>query len=225
MIVLAQRYKEKECMTAERWDQRFFRSTRGQVLTLLRRGARTVDDLARALGLTDNAVRVHLSTLERDGLVHQSGVLRGHAGKPAYAYTLTDAAERRFPKPYDTVLGLLLDVLSERMSPTEQETVLREVGHRLARSLLSVGDGSVPHARLLAAVRALNELGGLAELEEKDDAIVICGCSCPLADVVAAHPGACLLAATLVSDITGVAFNAQCEPGEPSRCRFKRVGQ
>lgn len=58
-------------MVAPSRDERFFASTRGQVVTLLRRGSRTVDELAGTLGLTDNAVRAHLAGLERDGLVTQ----------------------------------------------------------------------------------------------------------------------------------------------------------
>ncbi|HZA91639.1 MAG TPA: winged helix-turn-helix domain-containing protein, partial [Gemmatimonadales bacterium] len=80
-------------MPPTRWDQRFFASTRGRVVTLLRDGHTTVEDLARALNLTDNAVRTHLSALERDGLVVQSGLRRG-VGKPAYTYVLTPDAER-----------------------------------------------------------------------------------------------------------------------------------
>lgn len=88
---------------ATRWDQRFFASTRGQVVALLRRSSRTVEELAQALGLTDNAVRAHLAALERDGLARQHGVRRG-GGKPAYAYELTTEAERLFPKAYVPVL-------------------------------------------------------------------------------------------------------------------------
>jgi predicted ArsR family transcriptional regulator len=73
------------------WDRRFFRSTRGRIVTLLRRSGRTVEGLARELGLTDNGVRAHLATLERDGVVRQRGsVRRGSGGdKPAYVYELT----------------------------------------------------------------------------------------------------------------------------------------
>src|SRR5918994_2530306 len=103
-------------LVSTRWDQRFFASTKGQVAALLRRGVATVEELARELGLTDNAVRSHLAALERDGLVAQSGVRRG-AGKPAYTYALTPDAERLFPKAYGALLGLMLDVLSERLPP------------------------------------------------------------------------------------------------------------
>jgi predicted ArsR family transcriptional regulator len=60
-------------------DQKFFEGTRGKVVTLLRRGGRTVEGLARELGLTDNGVRAHLATLERDGIVRQRGSVRAVA--------------------------------------------------------------------------------------------------------------------------------------------------
>ena len=67
--------------------RRFLETTRGQIVALLRRGARTVEDLAKALGLTDNAIRAHLAALERDGLVRPDGSRRGiGAGKPALVY-------------------------------------------------------------------------------------------------------------------------------------------
>ena len=47
-------------MATTRWDQRFFGSTHGRIVTLLRRSGRTVEGLARALGLTDNGVRARL---------------------------------------------------------------------------------------------------------------------------------------------------------------------
>ena len=51
-------------------------ATRGRLLALLREGKWTVDDLARRLRLTDNAVRFHLATLESAGTVRKEGVLR-----------------------------------------------------------------------------------------------------------------------------------------------------
>src|SRR5919199_6002354 len=125
---------KEAAMAAVRWDKRFFASTRGRIVALLRRATRTVDDLAQALALTDNAVRAHLATLERDGLVHQQGVRRG-SGKPAAAYALTPDAERLFPKPYAPVLRQLLDELDQRIAPEEVETMLRRVGHDLASGL------------------------------------------------------------------------------------------
>jgi predicted ArsR family transcriptional regulator len=205
-------------MEATRWYQRFYESTRGRVVALLRRGNQTVEDLARALNLTDNAVRSHLAALERDGLVRQQGVRRG-LGKPAYGYELTPDAEHLFPKPYAPVLRQTLDLLAERLPPAEVEALLRDVGRRLAANVpAATGD---PRARAEAAAAVLNDLGGLAELEERDGALVIQGYSCPLAAVVPGHPEVCGLAEALVTEVVGTPVRECCERGEAPRCRFE----
>lgn len=200
------------------WDRRFFASTRGQVVSLLRRGRRTVEELAQALGLTDNAVRSHLSALERDGLVRQGGLQRGPS-RPAYAYELTPDAERLFPKPYGAVLAQLLDVLGTRMPPAELEAALREVGHKLAAS--HPPPTGTPRERVDRALWLLGELGGLADGEERDGCFVIQGYSCPLAAAAAIEPGTCKLAETLLADVTGLPVTERCEHGDDPRCRFE----
>src|SRR5260370_24893472 len=112
-------------------NQRFLASTRGQIITLLRRASRTVEELAQALRLTDNAVRAHLATLERDGFVRQHGERRG-SGKPAFVYDLAPEAEQLFPKAYGLVLNQLLEVLNERMDPEELVALMPHVGRRIA---------------------------------------------------------------------------------------------
>jgi DeoR family suf operon transcriptional repressor len=203
------------------WDQRFFQSTRGRIVTLLRRSNRTVEDLARALDLTDNGVRAHLAVLERDGIVVQRGSLRrtSGGGKPAYVYELTQEGEDLFPKAYEPTLGRLLDVLSERLGLEESEALLRSVGRRLAEEHSTRADGA--HARLETAVEVLNELGGLAELEERDGALVIRGYSCPLAGVTPDHPEVCRMAEALVAEVAGVSVQEHCERGERPRCCFE----
>src|SRR5918999_5754058 len=101
-------------METTKFDKRFFESTRGRIVTLLRGSARTVDELAVELELTDNAVRAHLLTLERDGLVRQSGLRRGPR-KPHFTYVLTPEAEALFPKAYDALLNQLISVLKSRL--------------------------------------------------------------------------------------------------------------
>src|SRR5947207_14829988 len=61
------------------WRERLFKSTRGKILDLLRTRERTVNELAEELRLTDNAVRAHLASLERDRLVSQAGLKIGRA--------------------------------------------------------------------------------------------------------------------------------------------------
>ncbi len=205
-------------MPLANWNQRFLGSTRGRIVTLLRRNSRTVEELAQELTLTDNAVRAHLATLERDGIVQQRGVRRG-SGKPSYVYDLTPEAEYLFPKAYGPVLRQLLDILSEQMTPEEMDVVLRRVGRSIAKKW-SLPSGDL-HTRLERAVEVLNELGGMAELEVSDSHTYrIRGYSCPLAAAVPSHPEVCRLAETLITELVGVPVQEQCENKNVLRCCF-----
>jgi predicted ArsR family transcriptional regulator len=200
------------------WDRRFFASTRGQVVALLRRGKKTVEDLAQALGLTDNAVRSHLSALERDGLVRQGGLQRG-PNRPAYSYELTPDAERLFPKPYGAVLAELLTVLRDQMPPAELEAALRDVGHRIAAGHpppTGSTEDRVKRARLL-----LEDFGGEADLEKQEDGFLIRGYSCPLSAATASEARVCKLAESLLADVTGLQVTERCEHGDGPCCRFE----
>jgi len=206
---------------AATWDRRFFESTRGQAVTLLRRSGRTVEELARALGLTNNGVRAHLATLERDGVVRQRGSVRpgSGGGKPAYVYELTPEAEAMFPKAYEPVLSHLLDALSEGLGPEESEALLRDVGRRIAAGRERPDDGA--RARLEEAVAALNGLGVLAELEGREGGCVVRGYDCPLAAVTAGRPEVCRVAEALISDLAGVPVRERCDRGTRPRCCFE----
>jgi predicted ArsR family transcriptional regulator len=202
-------------------DRQFFEGTRGRMVALLRRGGRTVEEMARAVGLTNNGVRAHLATLERDGILRQRGTVRpaSGGGKPAYVYELTPEAEDLFPKAYEPVLGRLLDVLSEELGPQESEALLRGVGRRMAEGR-GAPEGGV-RARTEEAVAALNELGGLAELEERDGGLLIRGYGCPLAAVTPDHPEACRMVETLIAELVGVSVRERCERGVKPRCCFE----
>jgi len=204
-------------MARTNWNLRFFASTRGRIVTLLRRSSHTVDELAQALDLTHTAVRAHLAALERDGLVQQRSERRG-SGKPSAVYDLTPAAEYLCPKSYSQLLDQLLDVLGERTTADEVETLLREVGRRIA-SRWHVPSRDL-RVRLEAAAEVLNELGGLMERETEGETLCILGYRCPFAAVVLEHPEVCHLAETLLSELVGVPIQEQCERTGPVPCRF-----
>jgi predicted ArsR family transcriptional regulator len=195
------------------------------MLLLLRRATRTVDELAQALDMTDNAVRSQLSLLERDGLVQQQGVRRG-TSKPALLYALTPDAEQLFHKAYVPVLRQLLDTLAMRLPPEELEEVVLATGRGLAATQVPSGDLA---QRLRGAVEVLNGLGGLAELEPVEgngaqgtDEVgwQIHGYRCPLGEVVPGHPEVCQLTAALLSEVVGQAVEERCQRIGPPQCCF-----
>ena len=67
----------------------------------------------------------------------------------------------------------------------------------------------------------LNELGGLAELEERNGMVVIRCYSCPLAGVTPDHPEVCRMAESLVAEVAGVPVHERCDRGERPRCCFE----
>src|SRR5829696_6389191 len=203
--------------TAGGRDERFFASTRGRVTTLLRHGDRTVEELAAALDLTDNAVRAHLATLERDGLVRQAGMRPG-VRKPNLTYELAADAGRFFPKPYGPMLQQLLAVLGERVGDAELEGALREVGRRIAAGYKDEVRGPGVRERVAQAAAVLGKLGGLAEVEEAEGRLVIRGFDCPLAAAVEGHPAGCRLAETLLTELVGTPVAERCQRGHPPRC-------
>ena len=200
-------------------SRRFMETTRGRVLASLRRGPVTVEELAGAIGLTDNAIRAHLTALDRDGLVRQAGVRRGPgAGKPAAVYELAADAEVRFSRAYAPVLTALLEELSGRLAPAELEAVMLEVGSRLAADVPRRA-GSI-ESRVRDAAALLNELGGDASVEPAAAGLLIRGNGCPLAASVARQPGTCRAVQGLLSEIIGVPVVLCCDQGSKPRCCF-----
>jgi predicted ArsR family transcriptional regulator len=201
---------------------RFFNSTRGQIVRLIRGSERTVEELAASLDLTDNAVRSHLATLERDGLVTQSGIRKGPR-KPHYTYVLTPAAEDLFPKSYDTLLNILLRVLKEKIPYQELRAVLRDVGRTLAKNKMTKrSNASDLPARIREAVALLQDLGGTPQLKTEGNKLIIRSGSCPLATAVENHSEVCSVAEAFIAEVTGARVREKCNKTEtPPRCCFE----
>lgn len=200
------------------YGKRFQESTRGRVVELLRLRSRTVEELAQELGLTDNAVRTHLATLERDGIVRQEGVRRGvGAGKPASIFGITSDAEARFSHAYIPLLLGLLEELATRHGPADMDAMMAAVGQRLAAPYKNIGDRA---ARIRAAAQLLKELGALAEVAEEDGKVVIRGHGCPVSLAVSANPAVCRAVETLIEAVVGEPVREYCQRNGRPSCRF-----
>ena len=205
-------------------DKRFFDSSRGRIVTTLRGSAKTVNELAAELELTDNAVRAHLLSLERDGLIRQQGVQRG-TRKPHFTYELTSEADSLFPKAYDALLNQLISVLKGRLAPATLEQVLRDVGRSLAGAEAGNRKTGNLETRVARGLTALEAIGGAARIEKEKGKFFIRSENCPLAAAVAEHPEVCQLAETLLSEIIGTEVGERCDRDGSPRCRFEVIGK
>lgn len=194
--------------------------TRGRVLALLREGKWTVDDLAARLGVTDNAVRFHISTLEGAGTVRKEGVLRKKgAGKPADLFALTLDAEESFSRAYAPVLAACVAELRETMSTTQLVGFLKRVGRRLAKRV-SLPSGSFSH-RVAGAAELLNALGGVTTVKRTGSTFHIVGRACPLSSAVEADHCICAAVTAMVAEVVGADVAERCDRSERPLCHFE----
>lgn len=193
--------------------------TRGQLLARLRRSKRTINELAIDLGISDNAVRVHLTALQRDGLVQSAGLERSTGGKPPRLYETTQKAEELFPKAYGLVLTELIRLLQEERGSDGLKTLLRELGARAgggrSRNAPDIAD------RVEHAAEVLRELGGDVDVELDGSDWMIRGYACPLSAVTSEHSEVCCMAESLVGEITGGKVTELCTRGDRPRCAFR----
>ncbi len=137
--------------------------TRQQLLRHLKRHApSSVREFSEALAVSENTVRHHLGSFERDGLV-ETAVARDGVGRPAKRYSLTHKAEGMFPKHYDELLEL---VLGQAEAEDLLEPLLEGVAQQLQRQLSPTLRGLKGEARFKALVEHLDYGGMLSTLEE-----------------------------------------------------------
>jgi predicted ArsR family transcriptional regulator len=200
---------------------RVLETTRGRVVALLRQGDMTVDELASALGLTDNAVRAHLVSLERDGLVQPGERRGGRVGKPATSYRISPDAELLFSRAYLPLLTGLLEALGGQLPAEQLRPLLQEAGNRMAAGIEQPrGDLA---RRVRVASELLNQLGGLSSVEEieGDCRFVIRSRGCPVAAAVRERPEVCEAIVSLLADLTGAQVRSCCRRGDQPSCCFE----
>jgi predicted ArsR family transcriptional regulator len=194
------------------------KGTRERIIALLRRKAATTNEIAAQLGLTHNAVRSHLTALQRDGVIRQ-GSLRPSASRPAVLYELLPEAEAVFSRAYIPFVAQLVQVLQQRLPEGELEEVMRTVGRRLGAEWPRLR-GPLGH-RVQEASRLLEELGAMNEVEPLNSGgFVIRGHGCLLAEAVHGRPEVCRAMESLLTELLEVSVRECCDRTARPRCCF-----
>ena len=207
------------------WSRPFLESTRGRIVTRLRRGPATVEELARAAALSANGVRVHLATLERDGWIGAVGVRRAPGpGKPARVYALAPEASSLLSRAYRPLLLALLATLADREAPTRVAALLREAGRRLATQLGGTAAGGTGTGE--RALLVLESLGAAGVIERgragaKAGRLTIRGLGCPVGDAVSIEPRVCQAVSALLAGALDAQVRDRCERTGTPQCRFE----
>lgn len=206
---------------SERLRKQLLDTSRGRIVTVLRAGGLTSDDIARSLGLTRSAVRIQIAAMERDGLVQRAGKRPG-ATRPSLVFELTADIEQLLSQAYVPLLIQLVDVFAEALPSQEFEALLRKTGRKIASELSAGKDrGGDLTSRLQLASDLLNQHLGAVSRVEINGRNLIRGTGCPLAALTAHHPVVCLAIESFVTEVVGAPAHECCDRSERPRCCFE----
>jgi predicted ArsR family transcriptional regulator len=192
------------------------------LLTLLLNNKKglTIDQMAAALNITRNAVREHVSALERDRLVApRAFTVTG--GRPGRVYALADRGFELFPKHYDLMARMLLESLIARLGGSGADEELRKLGVRMADQLKPrVPAGALP-ARAGAVADLMAELGYEATLAEGESAPTIEAQNCVYHELAKSDRTVCSLDLALIAELADAAVEHKtCMARGDDSCRF-----
>jgi predicted ArsR family transcriptional regulator len=204
--------------------QQLLDTSRGRIVTLLQRGAFTVDDIASELALTANAVRAQISGMERDGVVRRVGRRPGTT-RPSRLFELTPEVEQLLSQAYVPLLTQLVQVFANALPIKQVDALMREAGKGLADELpFGKRLAGTLHARVSAASELLNKQLGAVTHVEGNDGYVIRGAGCPLAALTGKHPAVCLAMESLLTEVLGTAVHECCDRTARPKCCFEIKG-
>ncbi|HSS62436.1 MAG TPA: helix-turn-helix domain-containing protein [Candidatus Limnocylindrales bacterium] len=183
------------------------RSTRMEVLELLRRkGRSSAEIIANDLGVTPNAVRQHLTNLEREGLV-VSQPERSGRGRPALLFGLTERADSVFPKRYGQLATMVLQEVQEMGGPDALDEIFARVAARHAGAMEKDLGGIDFDEKLRRVVAWIGRAGTLVEQTEGAEGIKVTIHNCPFRNTALKFPQVCTITPQLISRLTGAAIS------------------
>ena len=178
-------------------------ATRQQILDYLRlHGQATVKELGQLMGLTSTGIRQHLTVLERDALV-QAHEERGHVGRPALVYRLTEHGDALYPKLYDSLASVLLNELRTIAGADALQKVLRRVASRFAEPYMDRVEGRPLADRVAETARIFQERGCLADCTLRNGDWYVSQYTCPFPSVARCNSGVCAMEVDFVRRLTG----------------------
>jgi predicted ArsR family transcriptional regulator len=194
------------------------RGSRERILGLLLHapGPLSIPALAARLGISRNATHLHVSALERDGLVERAAQI-STKGRPSQGFQLSGAGEAVFPRQYALLARKLIVELARRLGPDALPETMAQIGEDLARELAPrTADG---RATVPAIAELMRELGYEAHLADSVDEIE--AHNCVFHDLAMRDPAICAVDLALLRALSGRAVeHRRCMARGERSCRF-----
>ncbi|HEY3068526.1 MAG TPA: ArsR family transcriptional regulator [Methylomirabilota bacterium] len=165
--------------------------TKFDIMKLLLRRELSARSLAGELSVTPTAVRQHLETLYALGLVTRRKVIT-RPSRPTFLYRLSPGGAATFPKRYDLLLSLFVDVLLERHGVEWVALLVQDAARRLAERVRPrFDDADVDRRWPLLLDWLEEELAWHADVRVDDGHHEIVIHQCPFREVSRVQPAVC----------------------------------
>jgi DeoR family transcriptional regulator, suf operon transcriptional repressor len=196
-------------------------STREQILrTIKAQNQATVAGLAAALEISPVSVRHHLSSLQAEGLVRSSEVRHG-VGRPHLAYSLTEAAQERFPTRYLRLSGRLMDELKASLPPQALEDMFARMAEGMVAEYAERLSGLGLDEKMNLLMELLGTEGFMARWNKTGETISLTEYSCPYLAIGHRHPEVCAIDQAVIEQVLNASVEkTTCVLNGADRCVF-----
>jgi predicted ArsR family transcriptional regulator len=188
------------------------------VLSQLRHRPMTVDELAKKLHLTSNAIRNQLAKLEAANLVVRSGSRPG-TSKPSLLYSITLSGQIQFSSLYLPVLTEFLEVAEGQCSGKQLVKFMSDTGKSMAKRFPPPAGGL--RDRVDAGAKLLRRFGGITKVETRGRTLVLHSSGCPLAALTSQNSAACRVIEGLLAEYLAAPVKTCCELQPVPQCCFE----
>jgi DeoR family suf operon transcriptional repressor len=193
------------------------------VLHLLKRQPdRSLEEVARALGISKVAALRHLHRLEERALVSRA-LETGARGRPRVRFRLRASTASLFPQGYQEIAGCALRFVEARLGREAVVELLRDRAREVARRERHRFEGKDLVERASTLVRLREEMGYMAGSGPRRPGapLTILEHNCPILSLAREYGEACEVERELFEDLLGARVEAQHRvvAGDPV-CRF-----
>lgn len=193
-------------------------------LYLKREDSLTLAGLARRLGISREAVRVQINEMVHEGWVARDTLpqRRGKAGRPATGYRLTVAGQHLFPKYYDGLATMLLQIGSDSGDAQRAGRMLEEITERRLAPWRERMEGLSLQERLELLTDLYFQGDPFVEVQRDEDCWMLVEHNCPFLNVALEYPAICSTSVNLMSRLLGVrVVRVERFQAGHNRCTFR----
>lgn len=199
------------------------KTTKDNILELLKKHVQlTVSELTHQLQITDMAVRKHISSMEKDGLI-QSKEIKQPMGRPIQHYSLSEKGEMLFPKSYE---GISVEFLQEIQNLHGTDSITHLFQHReqrLTREISTRMHNKSEKEKVEELGSIQNEKGYMPEVTEVDDnKFELIEYNCPIMAIASEFKVACQCETSMFKKVlqTEKIERISCKTEGNDHCRF-----